>query len=137
MTTLPPSEFTLGFDHDPATLTVRVAGELDYDTSDDLLEAVVEHLTAVQGPLRDVRLDFSELTWIDSSGLAALLMIHRRASAVGAVLHLDNRPDVLERMLQITNVLEHLTAQPTGVRDARNGRDAVEEDDGITGAGAT
>ncbi|MER6470856.1 STAS domain-containing protein [Streptomyces collinus] len=137
MTTLPPSEFTLSFAHDPATLTVRVAGELDYDTSDDLLEAVIEHLTADQAPLRDVRLDFSELTWIDSSGLSALLMIHRRASAVGAALHLDNRPDFLERMLHITNVLDHLTAQPPGVRDARNGRAAVEEDDGVTGTGAT
>ncbi|MDX2593811.1 MULTISPECIES: STAS domain-containing protein [Streptomyces] len=137
MTTLPPSEFTLSFDHDPATLTVRVAGELDYDTSDDLLEAVIEHLTGDQASLRDVRLDFSELTWIDSSGLSALLMIHRRASAMGAVLHLDNRPDVLERMLRITNVLDHLTAPPPGVRAARNGRAAVEEDDGITGAGAT
>ncbi|MEU4037213.1 STAS domain-containing protein [Streptomyces collinus] len=137
MTTLPPSEFTLRFDRDPVTLAVRVAGDLDYDTSDDLLEAVIEHLTAAPAPLRDVRLDFSELTWIDSSGLAALLMIHRRASAVGATLHLDNRPDVLERMLHITNVLDHLTAPPSGVGDARNGRAALEEDDGITGAGAT
>ncbi|WP_333778299.1 STAS domain-containing protein [Streptomyces sp. IBSBF 3136] len=137
MTTLPPSEFTLGFDHAPATLTVRVAGELDYDTSDDLLEAVIGRLTAEQAPLRDVRLDFSELTWIDSSGLSALLMIHRRASALGATLHLDNRPNVLERMLHITNVLDHLTAPPPGTQAARDEQAGVEEDDGITGAGAT
>ncbi|MFJ4467837.1 STAS domain-containing protein [Streptomyces sp. NPDC089424] len=95
----------------PHTLTVRVAGELDYDTSGDLTEAVAEQL-AEAGPVRDVRLDFRDLTWLDSTGLSALLMVHRRTSALGARLHLDNRPDVLERMLRMTNVLEHLTAAP-------------------------
>ncbi|MGW4560933.1 STAS domain-containing protein [Streptomyces sp. NPDC004561] len=132
MTDLSPAEFAVDCVREPDTLTVRVGGELDYDTSDDLLDAVTGHLTGEQEPWRDVRLDFSELTWIDSSGLAALLMIHRRTSALGATLHLDNRPDVLERMLHITNVLGHLTAPVTPGRTR-----TAEPDEGIRGAGVT
>ncbi|MGW3355455.1 STAS domain-containing protein [Streptomyces bungoensis] len=131
MTTLPPPEFTLDFVRDPGTLTVRLRGELDYDTSDDLLDAVLEQLTAGQAP-RDVRLDFGDLTWIDSTGLSTLLMIHRRASTLGATLHLENRPAVLERMLLMTNVLDHLTAPAAG-----EGAGAELEEDGFSGAGAT
>lgn len=130
MTNLPPSEFTLVVLSEPATLTVRVAGELDYDTSDDFVQTVVEHLASGQPPPRDVRLDFGDLTWIDSSGLSALLMVHRRTSATGATLHLDNRPEVLERVLRLTNVLDHLTAVAGGVHES-------EDDEGLTGAGAT
>ncbi|GGT15650.1 STAS domain-containing protein [Streptomyces chromofuscus] len=132
MTILPPTEFALSFVREPAALTVRVSGELDYDTSDDLVETVVEHLTAEQSPPLDVRLDFGDLTWIDSSGLSALLMVHRRTSALGATLHLDNRPEFLERMLRITNVLGHLTGPAHGGEPGHPG-----PYDGITGASAT
>ncbi|WP_190016842.1 STAS domain-containing protein [Streptomyces lucensis] len=95
------------------TLTFHVTGELDYDTSGDLVHCVVEHIDRHPGP-REVRLDFRALTWIDSSGLSALLMIHRRAGAAGAELRLDNRPGFLDDRLRLTNVLEHLIgcAQP-------------------------
>lgn len=108
---------------------MRVSGELDYDTSDDLLRAVVEQLTEPCG-FRDVRLDFRDLRYIDSTGLSALLMIHRRTSSAGALLHLDHRPDFLERMLTMTDVLDHLTAP--GHRE--EAAEAAQDDD-ATGAG--
>ncbi|MEV6837257.1 STAS domain-containing protein [Streptomyces sp. NPDC051133] len=122
MTNLPPTEFTVAAQCAPPTLTVRITGELDYDTADELVDSVTFHLSRNSALLRAVRLDFAELTWIDSSGLSALLMIHRRTSAIGAVLHLDNRPGFLERMLQITNVLDHL-ASPTAAPPAQHGED--------------
>ncbi|MER6033866.1 MULTISPECIES: STAS domain-containing protein [unclassified Streptomyces] len=109
MTQHPATEFGLATDSAPSTLTVRVSGELDYDTCDDLVDTVVDGLAEQPAP-RHVRLDFAALTWIDSMGLSALLMIHRHTRAAGAALHLDNRPDVLERMLRHTNVLGPLTA---------------------------
>ncbi|WKE70338.1 STAS domain-containing protein [Streptomyces sp. WP-1] len=114
MTLTPPAEFTVAARREHATLVVRVGGELDYDTSDELVAEVVRHLTAGLPPPAAVRLDFGALTWIDSSGLSALLMIHRRTSALGATLHLDDRPEILERLLRVTNVLDHLTAPVTG-----------------------
>lgn len=130
MTASPPAEFTLVVRREPAVLTVRVNGELDYDTSDDLVDEVIGHLAADQDPPREVRLDFGALTWIDSSGLSALLMIHRRTSALGAALRLDHRPEFLERLLRITNVLDHLTAPATGREPS-----AVREGDASVDAG--
>jgi len=109
MSNLPPTPFALTVRHEPPVLTVQVRGELDYDTSAEFTDTVVDHLSRSE-QLRDLRLDFSRLAWIDSSGLSALLMIHRRADAIGAHLHLDNRPEFLDRMLDITNVRDHLTA---------------------------
>ncbi|MFE3638247.1 STAS domain-containing protein [Streptomyces cellostaticus] len=112
MTQHPATEFSLTTVSAPSTLIVRVAGELDYDTSDELVDTVAAGLARAPAP-RHVRLDFAALTWIDSMGLSALLMVHRHTRAAGAALYLDNRPDVLERMLGHTNVLDHLTAPVT------------------------
>ncbi|MDH6553965.1 anti-anti-sigma factor [Streptomyces sp. SAI-117] len=120
MSGLSPAEFAVTVTRENATLVARVDGELDYDTSDDLVTVVTENLNGDDGPPGAVRLDFSGLTWIDSSGLSALLMIHRRARALGADFHLDNRPEVLERMLLMTNVLDHLLGRDRS--DAPGGR---------------
>ncbi|MBJ6637303.1 STAS domain-containing protein [Streptomyces sp. DHE7-1] len=127
MTQHSATEFSLTTDNAPSTLTVRVAGDLDYDTCDELVDTVVAGLAGPPAP-RHVRLDFAALTWIDSMGLSALLMIHRHTCAVGAVLHLDNRPDALERMLRQTNVLGHLTAPVAA------GEPAPPNEGGVTGA---
>ncbi|MFE1249413.1 STAS domain-containing protein [Streptomyces sp. NPDC058735] len=129
MTNPPSPQFTVAVDLAPPALTVRVVGELDYDTSGELLDIVLPHLS--QGAvLREVRLDFGELAWIDSSGLSALLMIHRHTSAAGMALHLDNRPEFLERTLHLTNVLEYLTGPAASARGDEQSGD-------VTEAGAT
>ncbi len=76
-----------------------------------------------------MRMDLRDPSWIDSSGLSALLMIHRRTSAVGPTLRLDHRPDFLDRLLRLTDVMDHLTA-PSGEASRTDRYDA-------TGAGAT
>ncbi|TWV31514.1 STAS domain-containing protein [Streptomyces misionensis] len=107
-----PAEFSVEITEHPASCTVRIAGELDYDTSDELVEAVVGHLRG-RPHTGEVRLDFTGLTWIDSSGLSALLMIHRATSALGAALRLDNRPGFLDHRLRLTDILDHLTGPVT------------------------
>lgn len=87
---------------------VRVAGDLDYATTDQLVDAVCQLLT--QRPtFVNLHLDFSELSYCDSVGLSGLLLIHGRASGAGIRLHLDHRPPFLERILDITGMLEYLT----------------------------
>ncbi|MEU6810003.1 STAS domain-containing protein [Streptomyces sp. NPDC046831] len=96
----------------PTVLTVRIVGDLDYDSGDELVDVVTGHLVP-PGPAgtacQDLRLDCADLAWIDSMGLAALLMIRRRAGAARVTLHLDNRPDFLDRLLDVTDTYDHLT----------------------------
>ena len=91
----------------PDRHTARVAldGDLDFDTADVLLREVIDRLPG----LRDLHVQLSELGFCDSYGLSVLLMIRRHTDAADACLHLEDRPGALDRLLTVTNTLDHLT----------------------------
>jgi len=80
---------------------IRVTGDLDWDTADELTETARALLRADPAP-RGLHLDCARLTLCDSLGLASLLMIHRTCADAGVRLHLDNRPAPLRRLLEMT-----------------------------------
>jgi anti-anti-sigma factor len=100
--------------------SVRIVGDLDYQTTDDLVE-VASQLLAQQSTMSDLHLDFSELTFLDSAALSGLLTLHRRTSQAGVALHLDHRPQFLDRVLQVTGLFDHfdLTRSDAEVGDSR------------------
>ncbi len=100
---------TFTIDNSQRSACVQLAGDLDYVTTRDVVDAV-SRLLAEQPTLRHLRLDCADLLFCDSAGLSGLLQIHRGTSSAGIQLHLDERPPHLDRLLQITGTLEHLTA---------------------------
>jgi anti-anti-sigma factor len=88
---------------------VRVSGDLDYETADEVVEAASQ-LLAQQVDLIDLRLDFSGLTFLDSAALSGLLLLHRRTTQSGVQLHLDHRPAFFDRVLQVTGLHGHFAA---------------------------
>lgn len=90
---------------------IELEGDLDHETADFLVDEVTARIAAVPG-LRDLHLQCGGLGTIDSMGLSALLMISRRTTAAGVRLHLEDRPANLDRILQLTGTLDHLTAPP-------------------------
>ncbi|MGK5553384.1 STAS domain-containing protein [Actinomadura kijaniata] len=106
----PPLRLTLTR-RDPRTLRVRLDGDLDYLTSDRFLATVLPPLEDEAG-LAELELDCAGLGLCDSAGLAALLMVRRRANAASVNLHLDHRPDRLNHLLELTGTLHHLTGRP-------------------------
>ncbi|MFF0304015.1 STAS domain-containing protein [Streptomyces sp. NPDC004562] len=80
---------------------IRITGDLDWDSADDLAEAARTLLRADPAPRR-LHLDCARLTLCDSLGLASLLMVHRACAEAGVSLHLDNRPALLRRLLDLT-----------------------------------
>ncbi|MEW5809256.1 MAG: STAS domain-containing protein [Actinomycetota bacterium] len=103
---------TLSTDIDGTSTRLAVAGDLDYESTAALVSAVSDAL-ARSSRITDLRLDFTGLTFCDSAGLSGLLLVHRNTSAAGVQLHLDHRPAQLQRLLDITGVLDHLTTRPT------------------------
>ncbi|MFB4423692.1 STAS domain-containing protein [Streptomyces sp. QL37] len=101
MTELPCPPFTVGVEAVQGAVRLRLAGDLDYDTSDLLVERAQECLADGPGP-RDLFLDCSGLRLCDSTGVSSLLLIHRGTTSRGVALHLENPPDFLRRMLDIT-----------------------------------
>lgn len=86
--------------------TVRIAGDLDYQTTDDLVEVASQLLTH-HNELSDLHLDFTEMAYLDSAALSGLLLLHRRTTQAGVELHLDHRPAFLDRVLQVTGLFSH------------------------------
>ncbi|MER6440076.1 MULTISPECIES: STAS domain-containing protein [unclassified Streptomyces] len=103
MTALPHPSFTLTAEAGPGTAHLHLVGELDYETSDELLQHT-DRCLAGQPDLTDLHLDCTELRFCDSMGLSTLLTIHRKTTARHIRLHLDNPPPFLERILNTTGV---------------------------------
>jgi anti-sigma B factor antagonist len=81
--------------------TVAVAGNVDLATAPRLRAL----LLSVTG---DVRVDLSAVSFMDSSGLNALIAGRKHASGAGngfAVLH---PPELVERAMQLTGLAEYL-----------------------------
>ncbi|MFJ3614977.1 STAS domain-containing protein [Streptomyces hydrogenans] len=112
------------------TLRVGLAGDLAWDSADELLDAVRTRLDRTPGPA-DVRLDCARMTLCDSMGLSALLALHRLVSTAGGRLHLEHRPAFLDRLLLLTGTYEHLTGR-TGTAEPSGGIPA----DGADGPGS-
>ncbi|WP_078904705.1 STAS domain-containing protein [Streptomyces xanthophaeus] len=93
---------------------IELHGNFDHQDAHRLLDTVTEVL-AGPGRLRHLHVDCTGMADVDSSGLSALLMTRRRADAAGVRLHLEGRPPVLERMLQVTGTLSYLTSPHAGL----------------------
>ena len=111
-------KITVTLDATTRSATVHLAGDLDFTTSDRFM-VTVRRLLDDHPDLEKVRLDCADLSFCDSAGLSALLLGHRRTSAGGVDLQLDHRPAQLNRVLDITGVLDHLTT-PRGSDDAQD-----------------
>ncbi|MEW1638920.1 STAS domain-containing protein [Streptomyces sp. NPDC093801] len=120
MTSLPSAPLGLTYSASHGTVRVELSGDLDHLHADLLVEAV-DRLLAAHPGLLDLRLDCAGLSAVDSSGLAALLMVRRRTGTAGAGLHLDARTVQLDRLLELTGTLEYLTAPGAGAQALRSG----------------
>ncbi|WIV54633.1 STAS domain-containing protein [Amycolatopsis nalaikhensis] len=104
---------------DGVTARVTLDGELEFATAARLPRLVTDRLADHPG-VREVRLDCAGIVFCDSSGLSALLRVHRVVTAAGARLHLDNRPPALDRLLALTGTTAYLTGEDGGARVRRD-----------------
>lgn len=80
--------------------TVRLAGELDTYTVPDVRAAFTR---LVVTPGTQVVVDLRDVSFIDSSGLGALIGLHHRLAAAGARLQLLSG-GVASRLLELTHL---------------------------------
>jgi anti-anti-sigma factor len=96
---------TVSIRRDGEVVHLGLAGDLDYQSTSELLDRANEQLDA---GARQLRVDCSGLGFCDTMGLSGLLDIRRRTIALGCELHLDSRPPQLQRVLEITGSLQYL-----------------------------
>ncbi|MFE9687954.1 STAS domain-containing protein [Streptomyces sp. NPDC006285] len=87
---------------------VAPAGELDYNSA-----AALETAITAAGRLPCVVVDFSHVTFTDSSGITALLRANRNLQAAGGWLRLSSLPDSPLQAMEIVGVDHVIGIYPT------------------------
>lgn len=85
----------------PDGIALRLTGEMDIATAPHLVEGV---RSLSRPDLQHVRLDLTQLTFIDASGLRALVEARMLVHGQGGRLSLHGARLLLRRMLQITKL---------------------------------
>jgi anti-anti-sigma factor len=92
---------------DGSEATVMVSGEIDV-ASRQLLDDAISGAVAGDGT-ESVVVDLSAVKFLDSSGIAALLKGRRVADERGVAYRVTGAHDIVQRVLEMTGVWEHLT----------------------------
>lgn len=80
-------------------VVVSLRGELDLATAPELQRQL---LALLARPVAGLTLDLSDLTFLDSSGLGALYRTRQAADEQGVQLRLEEVPDHVMRVLDVT-----------------------------------
>jgi anti-sigma B factor antagonist len=89
---------------------VRVTGEMDIATAPHLV-ATTRSLS--RPDMQHVWLDLSRLTFIDGSGLAALVQVRRLVDCRGSRLSVHGISPLVRRLLTITNLAREFDLEPS------------------------
>ena len=106
---LDPDWLHISVRRDTTGLRLCLIGELDIATAAHLLDVVelVDARTSDTGPAK-LRLDLTDLTFLDASGLSALVQVGILAGARGATLSITGARPMARRLLEMTTLREVL-----------------------------
>jgi anti-anti-sigma factor len=96
-------EFTMTIAESGSETTVSVAGEVDLATAPKLRAA----LMAITG---DVTVDLARVSFMDSSGLGALVAARKHTADSGHRFTVRNESDLVERTMKLTGVYDYFHA---------------------------
>ena len=82
-------------------MIVAPRGELDLGSADELRAALRRHAVV---HARDIVLDLSEVSFLDSSGLSLVMEEHQRCGRDGCDFRLVPGPDAVQRVFEITGL---------------------------------
>ncbi|GAA0532276.1 hypothetical protein GCM10010172_11300 [Paractinoplanes ferrugineus] len=98
-----PDEIVTNLGRAADTTTVALKGEVDVLTVDQVRVALEESLA---GRPREIVVDMSELTFIDSTGLGALIFGFQRARDAGIRFRLARPTRTVHQILLLSGLLE-------------------------------
>jgi anti-anti-sigma factor len=102
----PPVRLQISSADTPEVAVLRLEGELDI-ASAPLLERAIQGLDSLDQ--RRVLIDLSELSFMDSTGLRALLQARQRAADTERELRLRHGPRQVQRVFELSGTVETFT----------------------------
>src|SRR5687767_3982823 len=82
--------------------TVRLVGEIDFANADQVTDWLLNAIDGSKCARLDV--DFTELAFLDSSGIRALLMVYRHATSRDVEVAFRNAQPGVQRTLRLAGV---------------------------------
>jgi anti-sigma B factor antagonist len=96
-------------------VSVKLTGELDMSTADELRDVLIEAIG--EPPAAAVDVDLGEVSFLDSSSIAALVKASNKAAEAGCRFSVSQAHGIVRRVLDITGLLDVLT-EPAATRAA-------------------
>jgi anti-sigma B factor antagonist len=93
-------------DADAATVVAR--GDIDLSTVDELVNEIA---AATAAGVKAVVVDLSEVAFVDSAGISALLRGRRLADEHAAQFRVTGAAGLVREVLEMTGVWQHLSGQ--------------------------
>ena len=91
--------------------TIQVCGELDAYSAPRLQEF---GSALIADSVGELVIELSETSFLDSSGLRAILTLHQRVGNDGGVFAIGNPSESVMRLLEITGLADHFTIRRGG-----------------------
>lgn len=107
---MPQDDLKIEIERRGGTEIFRLVGSLDVATSPSLKEALTKASSQGQG---DIVVDLTQLEFLDSTGLGALMGAHRRAMESSGRLGLIVHDGPISRLLNITGLSRVFTLYPS------------------------
>src|SRR4051794_19528548 len=101
---------------DGGTLEVALYGDIDFGNSTSVRETIRDAVDRAQP--RTIRVDLGGVTFLDSSGIAVLVVVHRLAGSVGAGYTVVNASPAVFEHLRLTGLAELFGVTEPGRSDA-------------------
>ena len=92
--------------HDQGRSIITVTGNIDLANAEDLRLGLIALIGSAR---RNIGLDLSGVTYINSAGLHTLTAVHAHVSANGASLKLTRMSPVVVRVLELVNAIRDTT----------------------------
>lgn len=106
------TELDLSTERIGQTLIVKITGELDLSTSPLFRERVEESLEN-EPSLRNLILDMSETSFIDSSGLGVILGRFKKLTQKGGKLSFIHVPAHLAKLFELSGLMRIMEVHPS------------------------
>ena len=104
----PPAPLTVRHHVDPSgSVRMILTGEIDISSVDML----ARDLATLAYATDNIVIDLAGVTFLDSTGVAALVLAHRRVAAIGRRLAVINARGVVRRVLDITGTFPTLVGR--------------------------
>lgn len=97
-----PRDLRLTIAKQSGTFTLTLGGEIDLSNSDDLVSAA--RLALSSKPCDSLTLDLAEVTFVDSTGLSALVVINNECKEQSATLAMVNVPARLCSLIELAGL---------------------------------